>query len=167
MNKRWSSMSKKVAVTMALAALVAAPLSASAHDRGGRGYHGGYGHHGYNDGGYGHRGYYGGGYGHRGYDNGGYRNHGGHWGGGRWIAGALITGAAIGLVADALRPAPVYYESPRVVYRQPSVVYYNQPARVIYEGEQPVTRVVETRRVVIYDDPSETRYVRDDGYDGD
>ncbi|HEY9130507.1 MAG TPA: hypothetical protein VIM98_02025 [Dyella sp.] len=128
MTKRFGA--KALVVGLALAAMVAAPLTASAHGWGG-GYHGGYG-------------YYHGGY--RGY-------HGGYWSGGRWVAGAILTGVTAGIVADALRPAPVYYGyGPRVVYTQPTVVY-----------SSPVVtrRVVETRTV--YEEPTYTRYVRDDG----
>lgn len=133
MTKRFSG-AKILAVSLALAGMVAAPLTASAHGWGG--YRGGYGYHG------GYHGYYGGGY-HRG---------GGYWSGGRWIAGAILTGVAAGVVADALRPDPYY--GPRVVYTQPTVVYEDAPV---------VTRrVVETRTV--YEDPGYTRYVRDDGY---
>lgn len=131
----FSSAGKFVAISLAVAAAVAMPLSASARGWGHGGYHGGY----------------------HGYDR-GYRDHDGHWGGGRWIAGALVTGAVVGLVADALRPAPVYY-GPRVVYSSPGVVYEDGPPVVR-------RRVVETRTVV-YDDPYHTRYIRDDGYDRD
>jgi hypothetical protein len=113
---------------------------------------------------YGHGGHYGGHYGHGYYGHGGYGHYRGHYSGGRWIAGAIVTGALIGLVADATAPRTYYYEQPRVVYRQPTVVY-RQP-RVVYE-QAPV--VVE-RRVyqpgVVYTDPYGTRYIRDDGYDG-
>jgi len=129
---------KFAAISLALAAAVAMPLSASARGWGGQGHHGGY----YG----GHHGYYGGHYG-----------HGGYWRGGRWIAGAIVTGAVVGLVADAMRPAPVYYDRP---------VVYGPPRTVVYEYERPVVtrRVVETRTVV-YEDPYRTRYIRDDGYD--
>ncbi|CAM5537519.1 hypothetical protein [Rhodanobacter lindaniclasticus] len=132
---------KLAAISLALAAAVAMPLSASARGWGGHGHHGGY----Y---GGGHHGYYGGHYGHR-----------GHWNGGRWIAGAIVTGAVVGLVANAMQPAPVYYDRP---------VVYGPPRTVVYEYERPVVtrRVVETRTVV-YDAPYRTRYIRDDGYDGD
>lgn len=145
MNKRFRGTGKLAAVGLALVAAVAMPLSASAHGHGyhGGGYHG-WGHHG---GGY-HGGYYGRGY------------HHGYWSGGRWIAGAIVTGAVIGLVSDALRPAPVYYDAP---------VAYGPPRRVIYEDGPPVEsrRVIETTRTVEYVDPQQTRYIRDDGYDGD
>ena len=132
MNKRFSNAGKLAAITLAVAATVAMPLSASARGWGGHGYgyHGGY--HGY---------------------HGGYYGRGGHWSGGRWIAGALVTGAVVGLVADAMRPAPVYY-GPPVVYSQPGVVYQDGPPVV-------ERRVVQT---TVYDDPQQTRYVRDDGY---
>jgi hypothetical protein len=135
MSSRLMGKSRLAAVGLAVACALAMPFSASAHG----GYHGGY--------------YHGGGY-HGGYYGGGYRHGGGHWSGGRWIAGALVTGAVVGLVADAMRPAPVYY-GPPVVYRQ--------PATVVYEDAPVQRRVVETRTVV-YDDPYQTHYVRDDGY---
>lgn len=128
---------KWIVASLAVAAVMAMPLSASARGWGHGGHHG-----------YGHHGYY-----HRGY------HHGGHWSGGRWIAGAIVTGAVVGLISDAVQPAPVYYPQPRVVYEQPRTV--------IYENGPPVVRrrVVETRTVV-YDDSHNTRYIRDDGYDG-
>lgn len=136
---------KFVAIGLAMAAAVAMPLSASARGWGG---HGGHGYHG---------GYHHGGYSH-GYHGGHYR-HGGYWRGGRWIAGAIVTGAVVGLVADALRPAPVYYERP---------VVYGPPRTVIYEPAPPVvTRRVVRTRTVVYDDAYGTRYIRDDGYNRD
>ena len=139
---------KFAAISLALAAAVAMPLSASARGRGGQSHHGG--HHGSYQGNYrgGHHGNYGGNY-----------RHGGSWRGGRWIAGAIVTGAVVGLVADAMRPAPVYYERP-VVYRQPRTVIYEY-------GQQPVVRRVVQTRTVVYEDPYRTRYIRDDGYDDD
>ncbi|MGB3461644.1 MAG: hypothetical protein WBA33_06745 [Rhodanobacter lindaniclasticus] len=131
---------KSAAIGLALIAALAMPLGASARGWGGHGHHGYYG------------GYHGG-------YHGGYYGHGGHWSGGRWIAGAIVTGAVVGLVADAMRPAPVYYDSP-VVYRAPRTVVYEYGAPVV------TRRVVETRTVV-YDDPYQTRYIRDDGYDRD
>jgi hypothetical protein len=148
MNKRFSGTGKMAAIALAVAAVVAMPLSASARGWGGHG-----GGHGYHGGGY-HGSYYGG---HGGYYGGGYR-HGGYWSGGRWIAGALVTGAVIGLVSDAVRPAPVYY-GPQVVYTQPGVVYQDGPPTE-------TRRVIETTRTVEYSDPQTTRYIRDDGYDG-
>lgn len=140
MTQRMKSASKFAAISLAIAAAVAMPLSASAHGWGGHGW----GHHG----GY-HGRYYGHGYGH------GY----GHWSGGRWIAGAIVTGAVIGLVDDVLHPRPVYYDPP---------VVYSQPRTVIYEDAPPVVeRRVIVHRTVVYDDPQQTRYVRDDGYDQD
>lgn len=103
---------------------------------GGWGHHGGY--HGY----HGYHGYYGG------------YHRGGHWEGGRWIAGALVAGAVVGLVDAAVNPAPVYYDRP---------VVYAAPRTVVYERPVVERRVVETRTVV-YDDPYQTRYIRDDGY---
>lgn len=150
MNKRFSGTGKMAAIALAVAAVVAMPLSASARGWGGGG-------HGYHGGGY-HGGYHGGYYGGHGYYGGGYR-HGGYWSGGRWIAGAIVTGAVVGLVSDALRPAPVYY-GPQVAYVQPGVVYQDGPP---IESR----RVIETTtRTVEYSDPQDTRYVRDDGYDG-
>lgn len=142
MTQRISGAGKLAAISLAVAAAIAMPIGASAR---GHGYHGGHG-------GY-HGSYYGGYYG-------GHGHGGGHWSGGRWIAGAIVTGAVIGLVSDAMRPAPVYY-GPPVVYSQPRTT-------VIYEDGPPVVRrrVVETRTVV-YEDPYQTRYIRDDGYDGD
>lgn len=143
MTKRFSGAGKLAAIGLAVAAAVAMPLSASAHDGWGGHGHGGWGEHG---------GYHGG------YHDGGYGRGGGHWSGGRWIAGAIVTGAVLGLVSDALSPRPVYYGAP-VVYSQPDVVYQDGPPVVR-------RRVVETRTVV-YDDPQQTRYIRDDGYDQD
>lgn len=133
MTTRLSKAGKLAALGIALASAVAMPLSASARDWGDHGHHDGY------RGGYGH-GYYGHGY--YGHDRDG------HWSGGRWIAGALVTGAVIGLVSDALRPAPVYY-GPPVVYTQPRTVYYE---------EQPVVRRRVVSRTVIYDNPYPIRY---------
>ena len=146
----FSGAGKFAAISLAIAAAVAMPLSASARGWGGHGHHGGY-HSSYHDGYQGNRGGY--------YDRGGYYGHRGHWNGGRWIAGAIVTGAVVGLVADALRPAPGYYDRP--------VVYGPPPRTVVYEYRQPVVtrRVVQTRTVV-YEDPYQTRYVRNDGDDG-
>jgi hypothetical protein len=130
--------------TLALAvALLAFSPGAFAWGHGHGGYRGGY-----------HGGYHGGyGYGHRG----GYYRGGGHYDhAGRWIAGAIVAGAVVGLVANASRP--VYYDRP-VVYSQPGVVY-EQRAPVVVER-----RVYETR--VVDDSYPTTRYIRDDGYDGD
>ena len=132
MTRRFSGAGKLAAIGLAVAAAVAMPLSASAHGHG-HGYHGG--------------GYHGGYYGHGG----------GHWSGGRWIAGAIVTGAVIGLVDNALRPAPVYYGAP----------VYREPRTVIYREEPVVTRRVVETRTVVYDDPYQTRYIRDDGYGDD
>jgi len=117
MTKRFSGAGKLAVLSLAIAATVAMPLSASANGWGGRGYHGG-GYHGS---------YYGG--------------RGGHWSGGRWIAGAIVTGAVVGLVASALSPPPVYYGGPQVVYTQPGVVYA-QPGVVYQDGPPVVTRTV-------------------------
>ena len=61
---------------------------------------------------------------------------------------------AFGLVDAAVHPAPVYYDRP---------VVYAEPRTVVYERPVVERRVVETRTVV-YDDPYQTRYIRDDGY---
>jgi hypothetical protein len=143
MTKRFGGAGKWAVLSLAVAAALAMPVGASARGWNGGGHHSGYG-------GY-HGGYYGHGYGH----GGGYYGHGGgHWSGGRWIAGAIVAGAVVGLISDVTRPAPVYY-SPEVVYTQPRTVVYD---------DYPVVqrRVVETRTVV-YDDPYQTRYIRDDG----
>jgi hypothetical protein len=135
MTRRFSGAGKLAILSLAVMAAVAMPLSASARGWGGHGGHGG-GYHG---------GYHGGYYGHGG----------GHWSGGRWIAGALVTGAVLGLVADALNPRPVYYGAP-VVYAQPGVVYQDGP---------PVQRRVVETRTTVYEEPQQTRYIRDDGDD--
>jgi len=144
MTHRSGSAGKWAVLVIAMAAAMAVPLSASARGWGGHGRHGG--HHGAYHGGH----YYG-----------GHHYRGGHWSGGRWIAGAIVTGAVIGLVNEAVRPAPVYYDyGPRI---------YSPPHRVVrrYYGPPVVReRVIETR-VVTRDNPYRTRYVRDDGYDGD
>jgi hypothetical protein len=140
-KKGFRGLGRIAAISLGVVAAMAMPLSATAHDHDHRGgeYRGGY------------HGGYGGGH----YDNyqGGNR---GHWSGGRWIAGAIITGAVLGLVSDALRPAPVYY-NPRVVYSQPPTVYYGNGYPVVNQ------RVVE-RRTVIYDNQSDSPYIRDDNY---
>jgi hypothetical protein len=130
MIKRFSNAGKLAAISLAVAATVAMPLSASARGWGGHGYYGGY--HGY---------------------HGGYYGHGGYWRGGRWIGPAIVGGLVVGAVASALTPRPVYY-GPPVVYTQPGVVYQDGPPVV-------ERRVVQT---TVYDDPQQTRYVRDDGY---
>jgi hypothetical protein len=137
----FSGAGKFAAISLAIAAAVAMPLSASARGWGGHGHHGG--DHGSYEG-----------------HDGGYRRHGGHWSGGRWIAGAIVTGAVVGLIADALRPEREYYDRP---------VVYGPPRRsVVYEyGEPVVTRRFVQTRTVVYEDPYPTRYVRDDGYDDD
>ncbi|KZC25665.1 hypothetical protein RHOFW510R12_11395 [Rhodanobacter sp. FW510-R12] len=140
MTKSIGKAGKLAAIGLAVAAVMAMPLSASAHDHGDRGWHGGGWHGGYHD-----------------YD-GGYYRHGGYWSGGRWIAGAIVTGAVAGLVSDALRPAPVYYEAP---------VVYGPPRTVIYEDAPVVRRRVVETRTVVYGDPYQTRYVREYGDDDD
>ena len=121
-----------------IAAALATPFAASAH---------GWDHDGW---GHGWRG------GYHGYHGGYHRE--GHWEGGRWIAGALAAGAVVGLIDAAVNPRPVYYDAP--------VVYARPRTRVIYEERPVVERRVVTRTVV-YSDPYDTRYVRDDGYDDD
>ena len=63
----------------------------------------------------------------------------------------------VGLVNAAVNPAPVYYDRP---------VVYGPPRTVIYEDAPVVQRRVVETRTVVYDDPYETRYIRDDGYYG-
>ena len=137
MTKRFGNATKLAAMSLAVAAAVAMPLSASA-DGWGRGHHGGDFHGGY------HEGYRGG-------------HDGGHWEGGHWIAGALVAGAVVGLLGDALRPAPQYY-GPPVVYSQPRTVYYE---------DAPIVRRRVVTREVIYNDPYQTRYYGGDGDDED
>ena len=159
MNKRFSGASKLLAVGLCVAAAVAMPLSASAkgwgegghHGGGDDDYHGG-GHGGYHGGYGGYGGYRGGDY--DGYRGGGYHGHGGYWSGGNWIAGALLTGAVVGLVANSFQPAPYY---------RPQVVY-SQPSNVVYENGPQTTQIIT--RTTTYSQP--TRYVRedDDGYYG-
>jgi hypothetical protein len=137
----FSKAGRLAAIGLGVAVAIATPLSASAR---GHGYHHGGGHYeGYRSG----------------YHGDHYRRGGGHWNGGRWIAGAIVTGAVIGLVSDALRPAPVYYDRP---------VVYSRPRRVVYSEAPPVItrRVVETRTIE-YQDPYQTRYIRNDRYDRD
>ncbi|WEN14415.1 hypothetical protein PY254_14415 [Rhodanobacter sp. AS-Z3] len=142
MTRRFSGAGKLAVIGLAVAAAVAMPLSASAR---GHDYHRGGGYHSSYD-----RGYYGG-------QRGGYYGHGGHWSGGRWIAGAIVAGAVIGLVDSAMRPAPVYYGAPA----------YREQRTVVYRDVPVVRRRVVETRTVVYDDGYQTRYVRDDGYDGD
>jgi hypothetical protein len=52
-----------------------------------------------------------------------------------------------------------------VVYERPRVIY--EPATTVVYERAPVTRRVVTTRTVVYDDGSNTRYIRDDGYEGD
>ena len=143
MTRRFGGAGKLAVIGMAVAAAAMMPLSASAR---GHDYRGG--HHGN---------YHGGGYhGRGGYGHGGYYGHGGgHWSGGRWIAGAIVTGAVIGLVNNALQPAPVYYGAPS----------YRQPRTLIYRDDPVVVRRMVETRTVVEDDPYQTRYIRDDGYD--
>lgn len=103
-------------VGMVMAAVLATPLAASAHDHDGWGYRGGWHEdHGYDRGWHGH-------------DD--WHHRGGYWSGGRWIAGAVVAGAVAGLVENAVAPPPppVYYAPVRtVVYAQPTVVYQSAP----------------------------------------
>ncbi|MEO8808827.1 MAG: hypothetical protein ABI386_01090 [Rhodanobacter sp.] len=146
------SAGKFAAISLAVAAAAAIPLSASARGWGGGSHHGGHGsYHGSYRGHVSYRGY--GGY------QGGYYRHGGYWSGGRWIGGAIVAGAVVGLVANALNPGPGYYDRP---------VAYAQPGTVIYENAPPgVTRRVVETRTVTYEDPYRARYIRDDGYGQD
>ncbi|MET0937375.1 MAG: hypothetical protein ABWX83_15375 [Luteibacter sp.] len=130
----------KSALLLTAAGLMAFAPGAFARDHGyyGGGYRGGYGYHG--GGYYGHGGGY---YGHGHYDN-----------AGRWIAGALVAGAVVGLVANATQPRTVVYDQP---------VYYSRPAPVVYESA-PVVRRVTTTTTYVDDGYGGTRYVRDDGY---
>ncbi len=135
----FSKAGRLAAIGLGVAMAIAMPLSASARDHG---YHQGRGHY----------------EGYRGGYHGDHDRHGeGRWNGGRWIAGAIVTGAVIGLVSDALRPAPNYYDRP---------VVYGRPGRVVYSDAPPVItrRVVETRTIE-YQDPYQTRYIRNDRYD--
>lgn len=135
---RINGKTKMAAVGLMVASALAMPVAASAHGHGwGRGDHDGY------------RGYHGGYYG-------GYRHHEGHWEGGRWIAGALVAGAVVGLVDAAVNPRPVYYDPP---------VVYSRPRTVIYEDRPVIERRVVRTRTVIYDDGYPTRYIGDDDDD--
>lgn len=138
---------KWVALGAALVAALAMAPSASANGRHGHsGHRGGYSGHYVQPRHYNYAPRYRGGH----YGGGHYR--GGHWSGGRWIAGAIVTGAVIGLINNAVAPAPVYYEPP-VVYGPPPVVY-----RSYYPAPITSRRVVESR-TVIYSDPYQTRYI--------
>lgn len=146
-------MSRPIFIKAALCAVAAsafafAPAAFAGHHGRGGGWHGGY-HGGW------HGGYHGGWHGYRGHY--GHYYHRDHFG--RWVAGAVVVGAVAGLIADATQPrSVVYYDDPPVVYRRERVIYEREP--VVYER-----RVYETRTV--YEDPYQTRYIRDDGYDGD
>lgn len=134
MIKRWLGKPALAMAALLVGGMAALPAGASAHGWHDRGWHGG-GHYdrGWRDHGW----------------RGGYGHERGHWSGGRWIAGAIVTGAVIGLVDDALSP-------PRtVVYEQP---VYRRPARVVYEEPVVTRRVVETRTVYEDRDPP-TRYI--------
>ena len=154
MNK--IAVGKRVMLGLAVAASIAAPVMASAHDGWGRddGHHQGWDRDGWRH----DRGEW------RGDDRrewrGDDRHHGGHWSGGKWIAGALVAGAVVGLVSEAMAPpppAPVYYQqAPTVVYRQPTTVVYQQPGTVVYE-DAPV------RQTVVYGQPYGAQYGDDDG----
>ena len=143
MTRHWLGKPALTLATVLLAAAAALPIGASAHGWHDRGWHG--------------RGDYDHGWRGRGdYDRGWHGHYGhdrGYWSGGRWVAGAIVTGAVIGLVDDALNPPPR-----TVVYEQP---VYRRPVRVIYEEPVVTRRVVETRTV--YEGaPPPTRYVGDD-----
>jgi hypothetical protein len=135
--------SKTIPSLTAAIALAFAPAAFAGHGRHGGHYRGHY------------SGYYGGH--HRGYYGHHYRGHYNH--AGNWIAGAIVAGAVVSLIADATAPRTVYYERPRVVYEQPPVVYEQAPPVVVQR------RVVYTTGTV-YADPYGTRYIRDDGYRG-
>lgn len=130
----------KSAFALAAASLMAFAPVAFARDHGyyGGGYRGGYGYHGGYGGG---RGYYGG-RGH--YDN-----------AGRWIAGALVAGAVVGLVANASQPRTVVYDN--------GPTYYTPSRTVVYDNGPTVTRRVTTTTTYVDDGYGGTRYVRDDG----
>ena len=129
----------KSALLLAAAGLMAFAPGAFARGYGyGGGYHGGYGYHG--------GGYYGG--------RGGYYGRGHYDNAGRWIAGAIVAGAVVGLVANASQPRTVVYDNGPAYYRPSTVVYQDAPV---------VTRRVTTTPYVD-DGYSTTRYVRDDGY---
>ncbi|WP_130617257.1 hypothetical protein [Dyella amyloliquefaciens] len=136
-------MGGRVLMGLAVTAMLAAPMVASAHD--------GWGHDDGNRRGWDHGGYHdrGGWHGDRGGWHGDYGHHDGHWSGGKWIAGAVVAGAVIGLVQAATAPtyyaqqATVVYQDPPVVYRQPTTVVYEQPRTVVYESAP-----VEPRTVV-------------------
>lgn len=146
--------SLKTLLSLAVAAtLVAAPNAFAGHGRWGHGWHGDRGDfHGWHDHG-------------RGHDRGHYRGHYDRFG--NWVAGAIVTGAIVGLIADATAPRTVYYGTPDTVYYAPPprTVVYRGPT-VVYEGDPDVDgrRVYETTRV--YETPP-PRYVRDDGWDDD
>lgn len=111
---------------LVVAAALAAPLAASAHDHDGWGHRGGWDRGGWHQ--------------DRGYDRGwhnrdDWHHRGGYWSGGRWIAGAVVAGAVAGLVENAVAPPPVYYAPAR------TVVYTQQPT-VVYESAPVVTRTV-------------------------
>ena len=135
----------KSAFALAAASLMAFAPAAFARDHGyyGGGYRGGY-HGGYHGGGYygGRGGYYGRGGGH--YDH-----------AGRWIAGALVAGAVVGLVANASQPRTVVYDN--------GPGYYAPSRTVVYDDAPVVTRRVTTTTYVD-NGYGTTRYVRDDGY---
>ena len=146
MIKRWLGKPALAMAALMVGTMAALPAGASAHD-----WHGG----GWHD-----RGWHGGGHYDRGWHDrgwhGGYYRDRGHWSGGRWVAGAIVTGAVIGLVDNALNPPPR-----TVVYEQP---VYRRPVRVIYEEPVVTRRVVETRTVYEDRDPP-TRYIGDYGDD--
>jgi hypothetical protein len=130
----------KSGLALAAAGLMAFAPGAFAR---GHGYYGGY-----------HGGYHGGYYGYHGGYHGGYYRGGHYDSAGRWIAGAIVAGAVVGLVANATAPRTVVYDRP---------VYYSRPATVVYEDAPVVTRRVTTTTTYV-DDGYGTRYIRDDGY---
>lgn len=144
----------KMLIAMAVATLCTVPLGASAHDHWDHGdrYRYEWHHedrHGDRDDWHGDRDDW-----HR--DRGDWHRGGDRWrhdddrDGGRWIAGALVSGAVEGLIDNAVAPAPRYYEAPpRVVYRR----------RVIYRQAPVVTRTI------VYGASYGSRY--DDDDDGD
>ncbi|MDE1892896.1 MAG: hypothetical protein KGJ96_11850 [Xanthomonadaceae bacterium] len=130
---------RKMWIGLAVAALCAAPLGASAHDgHWGRGdWHG----HGWGGGDW---------HGDRGdWHRDGWRR-GDDRDGGGWVAGAVVAGAVAGLIDGVVAPAPRYYQEP------PTVVY-RRPTRVIYENAPVVTRTI------VYGAPYGSRYDDDDG----
>lgn len=115
---------RRVLMGLAVAAVLAAPLAASAHDHDGWGRRGDWDRGGWH------------------HDHDDWHRGGGYWSGGRWIAGAVVAGAVAGLVENAVAPPPppVYY-APAYYAPAPTVVY-RQPTTVVYESAPVVTRTV-------------------------